>query len=207
MDKDDFPQDIIDWMETAEPIEVTPAVIHHAAAGMTLLLWRNTSTVETEAHAEGDWDDPDMLRMNTRVTQVLREALTELCAHQEELAGGEVLLDAMRDICDLLPSDAMKDRLWDESHRKADFWGSAISVFGPGRVFTLFTTRGQPLSFMTCERDWGAPGLPRPRGPARRDQPPDPDTFTERALNRPWDLSTEQARFITDHRYDTLLET
>jgi hypothetical protein len=32
--------------------------------------------------------------------------------------------------------------------------------------------------------------------------PPEPETFTDRALNRPWDLSDEQAEFIVDHRYD-----
>jgi hypothetical protein len=80
VNKNDFPQDIINQMEATHPIAFTPEVIHHAAAGMTLLLWRNTPTVETEAHAEGDWDDPDMLRMNTRVTQVLRDSLTTLCA-------------------------------------------------------------------------------------------------------------------------------
>jgi hypothetical protein len=203
MNKNDFPQDIIDQMGATKPIEVTPEVIHHAAAGMTKLLWRNTSTVETEAHAEGDWDDADMLRMNTRVTKVLREALTELCATPNEEGSGELLLDAMRDICDLLPTEAMKDSLWDESHRKADFWGSAMSAFGPDRVLTIFT-QGPAGMIVTCNRDWwGHPDYPARVTGLAAANPPNPETFTERALNQPWDLSDEQAQFITDLRYET----
>lgn len=110
MSMDDFPQDFVDLMDAVEPIELTPETIHHAAAGMALLLWRNTPTVETDAHSEGGWGDADMLRMNTRATQVLRNALTELCA--EHAAAEDSLLDAMRDLCDLLPDEAMKDDLW-----------------------------------------------------------------------------------------------
>jgi hypothetical protein len=174
---------------------------------MTLLLWRNTPTVETEAHAEGDWDDPDMLRMNTRVTQVLRDSLTTLCATPTEEGGGEILLDAMRDICDLMPSEAMKDSLWDESHRKADFWGSANSAFGPNHVLAVFT-QGPPGMFMTCNRDWwGHPDYPARVAALAAINPPDPDSFTQRALTQPWELSNEQARFIIDHRYDRTLES
>ena len=32
--------------------------------------------------------------------------------------------------------------------------------------------------------------------------PPEADTFMDRALNEPWELSDEQAQFIVDHRYD-----
>lgn len=202
--KNDFPPDFVAGMDATEPIEVTAEVIHHAAAGMTRLLWRNTSAVETDSHAEGDWDDPDMLRMNTRVTQVLRDALADLCVDGED--GGEALLDAMRDICDLLPTEAMRDSLWDESHRKADFWGSAISVFGPDRVLTVFTL--SPPGFLACNRDWwGHPDYPvRVAGLAALD-PPEPETFTDRALHEPWTLTDAQARFITDHRYDRIPET
>lgn len=207
MNKNDFSAEFIAQMESTEPIEVNPEVIHHAAAGMTKLLWRNTATVETDAHAEGDWRDSDMLRVNTLVTQVLREALTVLCADADAQAGGEVLLDAMRDICDLLPTEAMRDSLWDESHRKADFWGSAISALGPHHVLTIFT-EGPSGTFMTCNRDWwGHPDYPARVAGLAAMNPPEPETFTERAMNRPWELSEEQARFITDHRYDRTLET
>lgn len=96
-------------------------MIHHAAAGMTLLLWRNTNTAEHNAHADGGWRDPDMLRMNTRAMEVLLEALTDLCTPTPDEDDGEALLGAMRDLCDLLPTEAMKDSLWSESHHRADF--------------------------------------------------------------------------------------
>ena len=65
MDQKGFPPEFIDLMEATDPVQLTSQVVHHAAAGMTLLLWRNTPTVETDAHTEGDWDDADILRMNT----------------------------------------------------------------------------------------------------------------------------------------------
>ena len=121
--------------------------------------------------------------------------------------GGETLVDAMRDICDLLPTNAMRDTLWDESHGKADFWGSAISAFGPDRVLTVFT-QGPPGMLVTCNRDWwGHPDYPARIAGLASMNPPGPDTFAERALNRPWDLDDEQAEFITDHRYDRILES
>jgi len=33
----------------------------------------------------------------------------------------------------------LRDSLWAESHRKADYWGSALDVCGPKRVLGIFT--------------------------------------------------------------------
>ena len=115
---------------------------------------------------------------------MLWEALTELCWDSEN--GEETLLDAMRDICDLLPAEAMRDSLWDESHRKAALWGAAISEFSPNRVLSIFTQR-PPGSFLTCPQDSGG----RPDYQARvatlaAMDPPETDTFMDRALNEPW---------------------
>ena len=88
MERDDFTEEFIEQVESTEPIDVTPSVIHHAAAGLTLLLGRNTTTVEDDAHARGEWRDHAMLRVNTRATAILRDALSELVAAPEGDSAG-----------------------------------------------------------------------------------------------------------------------
>lgn len=200
MDNRGFPQPLIDFIEAAAVIEVTQDAIHHAAAGMTVLLWRNSTTVETLAHAAGVWDDADMLPVNTRVTQLLREALTALSAHREA-DGAEVLLGTTSEMCELLPTEAMKDRLWDESHRKASLWGSVITEYGVGHVLGIFTSSHPGMS-LSCNRDWwGHPDYPARVYALAAMNPPELETFVEGALNRPWALSDDQARFVVDLRY------
>ena len=135
MDQKGFPPEFIDLMEATDPVQPTSQVVHHAAAGMTLLLWRKPPLGPM----------PIRGRLGRR-----RHAPHEHPRHSDALGspdrtvqdsenGEETLLDALRDICDLLPAEAMRDSLWDESHRKAAFWGSAISEFSPNRVLSIFT--------------------------------------------------------------------
>lgn len=187
--------------DDVEPVEVTPQVIHEAAAGMTQLLWRNTIVVEDRMHAgSGPWSDQDMLRNNTRVTQLIREALEDVVGDRP--TGEERFEDLMRDICDLLPTEALKDALWDETSRKATFWGAALEVIEPGIVLTKFIN-GHGYHFMSANRDWwGHPAYPARISWLATLNPPDPDTFADRALACPWTLTDAQARFIIDRRYD-----
>ena len=45
LDQKGFPPEFIDLMEATDPVQLTSQVVHHAAAGMTLLLWRSTRVV------------------------------------------------------------------------------------------------------------------------------------------------------------------
>ncbi|MGQ0632745.1 MAG: hypothetical protein ACT4P1_17155 [Sporichthyaceae bacterium] len=51
---------------------------------------------------------------------------------------------------------------------------------------------------------WGVPGFASivAEFEALSPGPPDPATFRDRLVNKPWELSDEQAEFVCDHRYD-----
>ena len=127
---DDFRVSVLEQPD----LPATPEHLSAAAAGMTSLFWRNTETVEDGAHAgDGVWHDRDMLRKNTRVTQLFLEALQQIAA-DEEVDPHAALGGTFYDVVELLPTRKLQKMLLKESLGKVDLWARTIEEFGLGRV-------------------------------------------------------------------------
>lgn len=183
-------------------IEPTPANLHAAAVGLAAQWYRNTDTVEHDVHAHGPWLDRDMLRNNAKVTALCLKALTAIAANGADQAP-EILMHLLGDISEILPDDASRRALLEEKANAPYMLSDWIHANGFGNALSFLTA---PVLYPSAW--WGAPGYeaivdaycaldPQPPEPE-----PEPDSFRDRMLNAPWNLTDSQADFVCDHRYD-----
>ena len=185
------------WREGVEP---SAGNVHAAAVGLVSSWYRNTNAVETLAHAEGPWTDEDMLRKNSWATELARLAITEVAACGDDLDAVEDLLEGLLDdLVDVLPNEGTKSELRSEKQGAPAVATDWIAANGLGN-WLAFLTNG--LQYPSAW--WGTPGYPEVV-----DQycdldpgPPGPESFRERMLSGPWQLSDEQAEFVCRRRYD-----
>lgn len=195
MTEDEYWTILDDMRSQFGDLDTTDPHLHAAAVGMTSQLYRNTEAVEDAAHVAGPWTDEDMLRNNARATAVAREALISIRnGDNPEMA----LAEMQQCWLDMLPTDDARDLLVEATGSAAQHYAEIIERLGLGFMCTYLTrVWAYPHEW------WGSlawPGyveryctLTRP--------PPDPATFRERMLTAPWDLTAEQAEFVTDNRY------
>ena len=181
-------------------LEVSSANIHAAAVGLVSNWYRNTNAVETFVHAEGPWTDEDMLRKNAWATELARIAIIEAAERADDLdAVEDVLENLLGDLVDLLPDGDAKSELRREKQGAPALAADWIAANGLGN-WLAFLTNGvlYPSAW------WGTPGYPEvvDQYCARDPGPPEPESFRQRMLSAPWQLSDEQAEFVCRHRYE-----
>lgn len=179
-------------------IPSTPENLHAAAVGLVSQWYRNTEAVEYHAHANGPWSDPDMLRRNAWATELCLEALRQLVdAPAEEFES--ILCELLTELIDMLPNARARRSLHREK-KGAPFAASDwIEANGLGNWLESLTHA------FNYPRDWwGVPGYEAivDEFETMDPEPPEPGTFRERMLSKPWQLTDEQAGFVCDHRYD-----
>ena len=185
------------WGEGLEPSQGN---IHEAAVGLVSNWYRNTNAVETLAHAEGPWSDEDMLRKNAWATELARLAITAVAERVDDLAAVQALLESLLDdLRAMLPTDESKSDLRSEEQGAPALATDWIATNGLGN-WLAFLTKG-PLYPSAW---WGTPRYPEivDQYCAHDPGPPEPESFRERMLSEPWQLSDEQAAFVCRHRYD-----
>lgn len=181
-------------------LEPCASNVHAAAVGLASSWYRNTNAVETFAHADGPWTDEDMLRHNAWATELARRAIIDVVACGADLAAVDEVLESLLDaLVGLLPSDVAMTELQSEKESAPALAADWITTNGLGN-WLAFLTRGVP----TPAAWWGAPDYhERVERYCRLDPgPPAPETFRDRMMTAPWELSDEQAAFVCDHRYD-----
>lgn len=180
-------------------LEASPGNVHAAAVGLVSNWYRNTNAVETFAHAAGPWADEDMLRKNAWATELARLAIIEVAVCGEALSAVEDVLEGLLDeLVAMLPSEGAKSELRSEKQAAPALATDWIAANGLGN-WLAFLTNG----LLYPSTWWGTP-----RYPGVVDQychldpgPPEPESFRERMLTAPWQLSDEQAEFVCRHRY------
>lgn len=181
-------------------LAATPENIHAAAVGLASGWYRNTDAVETHAHACGPWSDLDMLRNNAWATELSRRALdgaSDAGADVDRV--GEILAHLLDELSDLLPNARARRSLHREKRNAPDVAVSWIEANGFGNWLTSLSH-----AFLYPNDWWGAPGFAAvvEQLCALEPGPPDPETFRERLLRMPWELTNDQAEFVCAHRYD-----
>lgn len=185
------------WGEGLEP---SPSNIHAAAVGLVSNWYRNTNAVETFAHAHGPWADEDMLRQNAWATQLARLAILDVIACGDDLDAVEDVLESLLDhLVVMLPNDSAKTELQSEKQRAPALAADWIAANGLGN-WLAFLTDG--LLYPTAW--WGTYRYPEivDQYCVLDPEPPEPDSFRERMVSAPWQLSDDQAEFVCRHRYD-----
>lgn len=115
----------------------------------------------------------------------------------------EILMYLLGDISEILPDDASRRALLEEKANAPYMLSDWIHANGFGNALSFLTA---PVLYPSAW--WGAPGYeaivdaycaldPQPPEPE-----PEPDSFRDRMLNAPWNLTDSQADFVCDHRYD-----
>jgi hypothetical protein len=185
------------WGEGPEP---SPGNVHAAAVGLVSNWYRNTNAVETVAHAEGPWTDEDMLRKNAWATDLARLAIIQVADCADDLETVEDVLEGLLDgLVTMLPTEGAKRELRSEKQGAPALATDWIAANGFGN-WLAFLTNG--LQYPSAW--WGALGYPEvvDQYCALDPGPPEPESFRERMLSGPWQLSDEQAEFVCRHRYD-----
>jgi hypothetical protein len=181
-----------------EGIEPTAPNLHAAAVGLAAQWYRNTVTVEHDVHAEGPWRDGDMLRNNAKVTALCLKALTALATNgvNDVL---ERLIGLQEEISEILPTEATRKALLEEKPSAPYVLADWIRVNGLGNALSFVTS-----SFLYPSTWWGARGYEAIVDAycALDPHPPEPETFRDRMLRAPWELTDDQADFVCEHRYD-----
>jgi hypothetical protein len=202
---------VAEFVAGIEPEPVTDERIMHAAPGLAALLWRNTNTIETRMHAgKGVWSDIDMLRINARVTAICWEFLDEL----EEEDWWDALVDPDDDelalpyefhqlfltLQELLPETPKVRRKQYEQETHKTFMGQAklYELLGLDAWLRSLTS----ANLLYPNDWWCAPNYPALIAGYLTLGPPEPETFEERALNAPWDLTDDQAWFVVERSFD-----
>lgn len=141
-----------------------------------------------------------MLRKNAWATELARLAIVDVTACGEDMVGVEVALEDLMDaLVAMLPSEAAKVELCAEKQGAPGIATDWIDTNGVGNWLAFLTS-----GLMYPSAWWGTPGFPEIVEVycALDPGPPEPDTFRDRMLRVPWQLSDEQAKFVCRHRYD-----
>jgi hypothetical protein len=137
-----------------------------------------------------------MLRHNARATEIARVALIAI----RDGADPETALRTMQQSwMDMLPNVKARRLLVAAIGNAPHHYAEIIGRLGLGFMVTHLThVWAYPRHWRESPAWAGYVDRYRTLWPP----PPEPDTFRDRMLRAPWELTDNQAEFVTDHRYD-----
>ena len=139
-----------------------------------------------------------MLRNNAWATELCRRALEE-AADADTDGVVEALSELLDALIHMLPNAGARRSLHMEK-KNAPFVAAAwIEANGFGNWLASLSH-----AFLYPNDWWGVPGFDAvvEQLCAMEPGPPNPETFRDRILNAPWELTDDQAAFVCVHRYD-----
>jgi len=110
-----------------------------------------------------------------------------------------ILGDMFADVTLLLPTERLRNEFDEKEGYRSEHAADVIGRVG----VRLWLGRYLPqLCFLYPDRWWGAPEYLTVVDQYCAMEPPYPETFRNRMASAPWELSDEQAEFVTDHRWN-----